>query len=140
MRLALYGGIGTPRGPYTGKAEQVQTAADGGRHGVRRQPDIRDPQHPYWRNRIEVEDEQHDAIQTEAPARPKRAQPIPAKVATVSLPPGAEIARALLHVPREDRGRDRAAETVRGDEAGALDFEQRERELLETILLLELID
>lgn len=81
----------------------VEARPDG---GGARQPDISDPAHPYWRNRIEAD----EAPDTAAPPSPAAGSATIAERASDDSPtrsahsPGAEIVKALLGVPLPEVG------------------------------------
>lgn len=128
---------------------------DGSRHGGG--IPISDERHPYWRNRIEVEDEPETKPAAPVPKRTRRAAPDHAEQAAPTgdhlaraATPGAEVAKALLGVPLPATEKAQArtsgappavalsAPPARPDAAS--DALSREQRLIEELLLLELID
>ena len=119
---------------------------------------ISDERHPYWRNRIEVEDEPAPAPEpTSVPRKPRRTRPDHAEQAAPTgdhlaraPTPGAEVAKALLDVPLPATEKPQARRTgappplalpaPSAPVAGTSDALSREQRLIEELLLLELID
>lgn len=106
------------------------------------QPDIRDPQHPYWQRRIEdAEEAPVDEPTPETPKQPER-QPLPAQLEPPERPRTRQplISEALAAVQPDARPEPAQMTAMALPEpADATDeFKARELRLIEEILLLEL--